>query len=265
MAVSLSLLTAYRGRREYLDIQLAWLQRIREEEAFTDFEVVLVEGDLAPTVSHLPNERGLDWVRYVFVPMGHVFHKAGLLNEAILHARGAWIMPFDVDLLPAPQVLARHLQLAQNASLTLMCGYRVQLPEMFPTDLSLPAAQTVLHAFNSRDPDLLCPEDNHTALAKYLVGGERFGVCPCFETRRLKAVGGHDEVYAGWGAEDQDLIERVCASGRTLVRAYDLLYFHLPHGKEPGWGDAALTEANRKHFKASRSRARNPQKTVLSH
>ena len=37
--------------------------------------------------------------------------------------------------------------------------------------------------------------------------------------------------------------------GRTLVRSYDLLYFHMPHGADVGWNDPLLTEENRQRYR----------------
>jgi hypothetical protein len=250
----LSLLTAYRGREEHLSVLLPWLQRVRETEGFTDFELVLVEGDIHPTAE--ATAQTYEWIRYLFVPMSDVFHKAILLNQAAAAARGEYHILFDVDLLPAKGVLARHLMLASESPRCLISGYRVQLPQMLDPQ-NLPAASTLLASLDLNDETLLCNEDAPLSLRENLIDGQRFGVCSCFPARLVDELGGLFEDYIGWGCEDQDLIERMCASHLTLVRSYDLLYFHLPHGHEVGWRDASLIAENRKRF-AERRRSLFP-------
>lgn len=254
-APRLSLLTAYRRRRSHLRVLLAWLSRLREAEGFTDFELILAEGDARPTAAAALTE-GYGWVRYLHVPMPGVFHKAALLNRAAAAARGRRLVIFDVDLLPAAGVLARHLALASESPRCLVAGYRVQLPRMLDAR-RLPAPAALFNGLDVHDEWLLCQEDDPYSVREYLVDGQRFGVCPYFPAGAFDSVGGLDEGYVGWGCEDQDLIERVCAGGLTLVRSYDLLYFHLPHGREAGWRDASLTAANRERY-AERRRAQFP-------
>jgi hypothetical protein len=235
---------------------LVWLSRVRESEGFADFELVLAEGAERPTAEGQAAAHG-DWVRYLHLPMPGTFHKAALLNRAVASARGDYLIPFDVDLLPADGVLARHLSLAVESPRCLVAGYRVQLPGM-PEAAPLPTAGTILGGLDVADESLLCNEDAPLSLRENLVEGQRFGVCPCFPSGLVRGLGGHIEDYLGWGCEDQDLIERACASGLTLVRAYDLLYFHLPHEYESDWRDPALVAANRRRF-AERRRANFPK------
>lgn len=253
----LSLLTAYRGRAEHLRVLLAWLHRLRDTERFTDFELVLVEGHVQPTAEAAAQT--YEWVQYLHVPMSGVFHKAVLLNRAAAAARGQYRILLDVDLLPAKGVLAKHLMLASESPRCLVSGYRVQLPQMLHPQ-NLPTASTLLAGLDLNDESLLCNEDAPLALRENLIDGQRFGVCSCFPAKLFDDLGGLFEGYAGWGCEDQDLIERICLSGLTLVRAYDLLYFHLPHGHEAGWRDGSLIAENKRLF-AERRRILFPPHT----
>ena len=245
-APRLSLLTTFRGEARLPQLQtlLRWLSRIRSVEDFIDFELILVEGDQRPTVNELV--AGYDWVQYEHFYMPELFRKPPLLNQAARLARGQFMIPFDVDLLPAAGVLHRHLELASNSPQLLIAGYRVQLSRNFDDNEELPSSDALFASFDIEDNSLLGPEDNQRALRKYLIAGERFGVCPCFPVEAYRAAGGTDEQFVGWGSEDQDLIESVCARGLTLVRAYDLVYFHLPHEHEADWGDPSLTASNRR-------------------
>jgi hypothetical protein len=254
---TLSLLTAYRGRASHLDVLLPWLARVREVEGFADFELIVVEGDAEPTAERAAG--GYDWVRYVHVPMTGVFNKSVLVNRAAELARGSYLMVYDVDLLPAEGVLARHLSLALGAPHLLFAGYRVQLLEPLSPG-ALPAAGALLASLDDDNPRHICPEDRGGPTLNYILSGVRFGVCPCYPADIFRAVGGLHEGYVGWGAEDEDFVERVCARGLTLVRAYELLYFHLPHEVyQPGWQEPALLDANLRRL-AERRRERERAK-----
>lgn len=247
----LSLLTTYRARKDYLSVLLRWLSRVREVEGFTDFELILVEGDVNPTAAEAATAH--DWVRYLHVPMTGVFHKQVLINRAVSLARGDYLIPYDVDLLPAEGVLAKHLELATELPRCLVAGYRVQLPELWGEGEPLPTSGDLVGRMSIKDERLICEEDIYSSLLEYLLEHQRFGVNPCIPAKLFCEVGGVDEHYVGWGAEDQDLIERVCHAGLLLVRPYELLYFHLAHEYEEDWFNAKQTEANRRRLREARS------------
>lgn len=258
---ALSMLTAYRGRESHLRVLLPWLARVREAEGFTDFELILVEGDAGPTAARLAGEHS--WVRYAHVPMTGDFNKAVLLNRGAALARGRFRVIHDVDMLPAEGVLAHQLALALASPRCLVTGYRVQLPETPPASGPLPAAEELLRKMDDEDLTLICGEDDYGAFLKHLIARERFGVCPFYPADLFDAVGGLDEGYVGWGPEDQDFIDRICERGLTVVRAYDLLYFHMPHEDEAGWFDQRLIAANRRRLEESRRARLVGRKTGL--
>ena len=74
---------------------------------------------------------------------------------------------------------------------------------------------------------------------------EKFGVCPIFLKQRLLDIGGWDEGFVGWGAEDQDIIDRYCKDDIHLARFASLTYVHLHHDVTPGWNDREFVEKNR--------------------
>jgi GT2 family glycosyltransferase len=247
----LSLLTAYRARPAHLEVLLDWLNRVRQVDGFAEFELVLVEGSarpVAPTAC-----RHHDWVKYRFVEMPDAFNKSRLLNRAATEARGAFLMPLDVDLLPGPGVLHTHLSLAERSPACLLSGFRIQLPAI-PDHRRGATREEIWEQFNRTDMGLICEEDRYPrSLVERLLDGRRFGVCPCFPAEVFRAAGGYHEGYVGWGAEDQDLVERVCKAGLSLVRCYDLLYLHMPHpADEVGWREERLTSANRTLYFARR-------------
>lgn len=250
---TLSLVTAYRRRPAYLNLLLCRLAYIREHEGFTDFELILVEGDAQPSVDNLDDK--LEWVQYLYVPVSDVFNRSLLINRGAAIARGQYFFPCDVDLLPADGVLSNHLALAVASPISLVAGYRLQLPEML-LDPVIPDVNRLLEGSRAQNKSLVCPEDSYGALTKYLLCGEKVGACVCYPRNTFIAVGGLDEQFAGWGPEDQDLIERACDTGFALVRCYDLLYYHLPHDYEKPWYDPRLIEANRARYEEKRRAAK---------
>jgi hypothetical protein len=246
----LSLVTPYRQRPEYLRLLLSRLSDIRRHEGFTSFELILVEGDAQPTIDHLDGK--YDWVRYLYVPLPGVFNRSLLTNRGGEIAKGEYVLPYDVDLLPADGVLSNHVALAAASSLCLVAGYRLQLPEMLSEPVVIPSVNQLVEESAAKKMSLVCPEDSYGALIKYLLCGEKSGVCTCYPRKAFMSVGGLDEKYEGWGPEDQDLIERLCDTGFAHVRSYDLLYYHLPHGREQLWYDQELIDANRARFDEKR-------------
>lgn len=253
MKAKLSLLTGVRGREAHIAVLVAWLDRMRAAEGADDFELVVVEGDGVP--AHGSVAGGQPWIRYDFLRMDGTFCKARLLNRALALCRGEFVMPHDVDLLPAPGVLSRHVQLAESAPHMLVTGHRLMLPNVPATD-PLPSARELLATATETGEAAIAPEDRPSALRKHLIGAPGFGVNACVRRAEIERLGGWDESYEGWGAEDQDLLDRVQAAGATLIRAGELLYFHIPHGREPGWNEDHLTRKNREKLAAKRGETR---------
>ena len=250
----LSLVTSYRQRPEYLDLLLARLTGIREREGFTAFELIVVEGDAQPTVAHLADK--YEWVQYLYVPHSGTFNRPLLTNRGAAIAKGDYMMAFDVDLLPGEDVLSNHLALAMSSPRIVVGGYRLQLPEMLREPV-IPDINSLVAKSAAQKKALVCPEDSHGALIKYLLCGEKPGVVACYPTSTFIAIGGMDEEFAGWGPDDQNLMERLCDTGLALVRCYDLLYYHLPHEYENQWHEREFVEANRAKFDQKRRASKN--------
>ena len=96
----------------------------------------------------------------------------------------------------------------------------------------------------------------HDALP--ILRGEKFGVMPFFCRQRLLDIQGWDEAFIGWGAEDQDLIERYLGQGRTLCRSPRLVYLHLHHEAEPQWREAETVASNRQTYYQKRQEPISP-------
>jgi hypothetical protein len=199
-------------------------------------EFIVMEGDTKPTLQQQvwPDAR----FRYAFLEQQSIFHKTALLNKGLALSTGDYIIAYDVDLIPIENTLERSFELACANPGILVSGYRLM------------ASGSATH------PDVSYletgPEDHPSALRKYLMGQGLFGVCPVFRKSRLVEIGGWDEKFKGWGAEDQDITERYCGSQVALARFTQLTYLHLPHEWTDGWNNDELVHQNREYYAEKR-------------
>lgn len=233
--VRLSLITPYRDRLPHLETQLAWWQQFSCKDA-VEWIVVDLTAEPSAALARRLRERS---AQYLSMPCDGPFHKTRALNLGLAHACGKLIAAFDVDLIPLHTTLMNHCELSELSPSLLVTGYRLMAQA---ETVAIEELEAVAEAAT------LGPEDQPSALRKYLLKGERFGVMPLFWRDRLQAIQGWDEAYVGWGAEDQDLIERYLADGRSLCRCPDLTYLHLNHSATEGWNCADLTEKNRAYY-----------------
>ena len=236
--MQLSLLVTYRKRETHLKTQIAWWRKQVKQGFFQNCEVLLIEVDensssrIRDAIEDLP-------IRYVHCPCPGIFHKTKALNLGLSMAKGQWIAPFDVDLIPVGNTLLHQLEIATQSPKILATGYRVLSPA---ETLEIDAISTTLENCT------IAPEDMPTALWKHLVRHEKFGVVPFFQRKKLDEIGGWDEQFVGWGAEDQDLIERYLQKGYTLCRCPELVYIHLSHEREIQWTEPFLVKQNRNYY-----------------
>jgi hypothetical protein len=236
--MDLTAIVTYRQRPHHLDMLLAWWTRRASAALRRCCQVVVVEADEQPTPGLAKRLAALG-MDYQFFENTGVFHKTRALNLGLQWSRGQFVTPWDVDLIPVGQSLNAHLQLAKQSPNLLVSGYRL----MAATEtLDVDRVETV-----AKTAAIAC-EDSPSALRKHLTAGERFGVLPFFAADRLLKIGGWDEGFRGWGAEDQDLLERYLSSGGYLCRCPDLLYLHLAHPRESNWTEEASIARNRQHY-----------------
>lgn len=234
--MKLSLIITYRNRDRHLKNQIAWWKSQSNNIALSECEFLIVEAD-AHSSTWIQDEICGTNIQYVHLPCLEVFHKTKALNLGLQLARGEFVAPFDVDLIPVGNTLEQHLQMAQLSPHLLITGYRV----MSNCDIDINNIPAVL------EQATIAPEDMPTALWKHLIRRERFGVVPLFNRSYLLEIGGWDEAFIGWGGEDQDIIERYL-QGRYLCRCPELVYLHLPHPPNNKWAEASLVEQNRNYY-----------------
>jgi hypothetical protein len=155
------------------------------------------------------------------------------------NARGKFIVPFDVDLIPIGNTIYKHLKIAELSPQLLITGYRVM------TDTS---SVDINNLPNIIENTLIAPEDKPTALWKHLLKDEKFGIVPFFIRERLIEIHAWDETFIAWGGEDQDIIERYLEDNIYLCRSPQLVYLHLHHEENELWNEPELTEKNRLYY-----------------
>jgi N-terminal domain of galactosyltransferase len=228
----LTLVIPFRNRHSHLREMLRYFSAFHPG---FEIEYIILESAATPTLHNheWPDER----FRYEFVEQPGVFHKTVLLNKGLMMSKGEFIIAYDVDLIPVADALSRAVETARSSDKILISGYRLMGNELGDQD----------------EDDLeIGPEDRPTSLKKYLLGRELFGVCPVYRKERLLEIGGWDEHFKGWGAEDQDITERYCKDRCVFVRSPQILYLHLHHEKQEGWNISELTIKNRQYYAAKK-------------
>ena len=236
--MKLSLLVVYRNRKSHLESQISWWKAQAAIKATSNYEVIIIEADYNPS-SWIQSEIIGTNIRYEFLYCPGVLHKTKALNLGLKLCQGKFVAPFDVDLIPTKDTLEKHWKLAEASPLLLVTGYRVM------SHLSEVRYDKV---DNALEESTIACEDQPSALWKHIVKGERFGVVPLFERTRLLNIEGWDETFIGWGAEDQDIIERYLQGEKFLCRCPNLVYLHLYHKLEKQWSEKSYIEANRDYY-----------------
>ncbi|MEM0980878.1 MAG: glycosyltransferase family 2 protein [Cyanobacteria bacterium P01_H01_bin.58] len=239
--MDVSLVTVYRRRNAHRQTLQRWWQQFWPHHPGYEWIVIEADSHSSPGLAEALQQQH---IQYHFLPNDGTLHKTRALNLGLQRAQGQYVVPFDVDLIPIGDTLVHHHHLATLSEQLLMTGYRLMSQH---TDLAMPQlAEAIAKA-------TVAPEDQPTALRKHLLQGEKFGVMPFFRRQRLIDIQGWDEAFVGWGAEDQDLIERYLGETCSLCRSPELVYLHLHHEADPQWSEAATIAANRQHYYQKRS------------
>ncbi|KQT87540.1 sugar transferase [Aurantimonas sp. Leaf443] len=187
-------------------------------------------------------------VRHVFVA-GEALPLAAARNAAARAARGGTLVFLDVDCLASPGLVARYRAAADEHD-GLFLGEVLYLPggavgaaldfeRLDALGLVHPAKPAVPELGLRREPDC----------------GELWGLSFALRARTYAALGGMDESFVGYGAEETDFAHRLGAAGVLLywtagARAYH--QHHAVHVPPLHHFDAILANAAR--FRAKHGR-----------
>lgn len=208
----------------------------------SDFEIIIADDGSGPKTQAL-----IDFIKPNYpIPITHLwqedhgFRKTAILNQAIQHARGNYLIFLDGDCIVQPDFVECHRQLAQPGH--LVTGSRVLLnEELTKTLLSWPrwnfaAFRSHLLQYrlsggiNKYWPIVIKLGDGAWRLYRKFVWRRIKGCNMACWATDAKAIGGFDEDMTGWGHEDADFVFRLQHSG--IVRksgSWSTEVFHLFH------------------------------------
>ncbi|MFC4261262.1 glycosyltransferase family 2 protein [Ferruginibacter yonginensis] len=179
-------------------------------QTYTHFKVLLVDyGSDAPQATAVQTLlANYPFANYIYSDTrGWFWNRAHALNTGIQQADGDVVLLYDIDLLVGPAYLAAISQLNYTQQFyTFSCFY---LPEHY----DVTAGDWVTTGVHY--------EQNYV------------GLC-AVATAALQTIQGFDEYYMVWGAEDDDLYQRLTQHGfyRNTMGAADYLVFHQWHPVE---------------------------------
>ena len=225
-----------------------------------DFEVVIADdGSRAETAELITA-----FTQVANFPIKHLwqedlgFRKSAILNQAITHAQGDYLVFLDGDCITQPDFVARHRDLAQSGF--LVTGSRILLGRRLTQALCSSENKISNRFFKSLNNSKLLLFVNRWAgqLNKFAplwikVPDNRWRVYSGFVWKRIKGcnmacwrddavrVSGFDESMVGWGHEDADFVFRLQQSGlKRKSGAWATEVFHLDHPE----GDKSKAAAN---------------------
>jgi GT2 family glycosyltransferase len=205
------------GRRAHLQLQE---QGLRRSECPIRHRVVVAMGDEAIC--------GLSDVEIVTrVPSGDRLPLARARNEGARAAiaAGADLLIFlDVDCIPAPRMVGRYLAAAQQIPNDLLCGPVQYLDPPAPTGYDLDQLLSPHATGHSARP--VPGEDECSS------GGDHalfWSLSFALTVPQWTRIGGFDERYEGYGAEDTDFGQRAKANDVGLTWVGGAWAFHQHH------------------------------------
>jgi predicted glycosyltransferase involved in capsule biosynthesis len=197
------------ARLRNLSFVLDWYRQM------PNWELVVVEQDAVPALD------STDWhhsIKRMFVVNGGAFNKSWGLNVGVRVARSDMLFFCDADLLLAHSALKAALSLCTRHAMAAKPFDRL-------SDLNAAESEAILTC--AAPPDF----EREDASAKR---GERENLCFCggafFVRRNLhQAMGGFDERYLGWGAEDDAMSLRIQRHTSELAVLEGRAAVHLWH------------------------------------
>lgn len=175
------------------------------------------------------------------IPIVHVWHedkgfrKTQITNKGVAVAKGEYIISIDGDILCHPNFVEDHLREPQQGTYIRAC--RVFLSKKATEQICKSKSAALKIPFYSKmiekkaENVLRWPCLSHFLATRYkksrygLLGGN----CSFFRNDFIK-VNGYDELFEGWGSEDNELGYRLynCGLNRKYLK-FSAIAFHLWH------------------------------------
>lgn len=175
------------------------------------------------------------------IPVKHIWQKnegfrlAKIRNQAISAATHPYIIQVDGDLILHPDFIADHLRFCKPG--TFISGTKSLLNEDFTQEILNSDEQPVFSMGDGRISkkyncyrnillsNILYQFQKGKKNAKYVVGCNM-----AFWKNDLEKVNGYNELFEGWGKEDNDLAVRLCNAGVDLrMIKFNAIVYHLFH------------------------------------
>lgn len=216
--MTVSFLTTYRRSDEY---RLANLEKVIDRTAcdFPDWEIVVVEQDEKSTLDSHPL---LEKVTYIHAHNPGPFNKSWGMNLAYQQSNSEILVFGDADMIVLEADLSRAVD-ACAAELDVVRPYS-SLIDMTPEETEhymqygrLPGVPDKDRGFNRA----------HAGEALCIAGG-------IFVIRReyFTRVGGFDERFSGWGAEDDAMSLKLLGLSTKVAIARNVIAWHLWHPRD---------------------------------
>lgn len=225
-----------------------------------DFEVLIADDgsktDTAQLITTFTKKANFPIQHFWQEDLG--FRKTAILNQAIKHAQGEYLVFLDGDCITQPDFVARHRGLAQSGY--VITGSRILLGKRLTNDLIAPERNLKKRFFRSLGHSKflffvrrLVGQLNKCAPLWIKIPDNRWRVYPGFVWKRIKGcnmacwradavrIGGFDENMVGWGHEDADFVFRLQQSAlKRKSGAWATEVLHLDHPV----GDQSKAAAN---------------------
>jgi hypothetical protein len=231
-------------RLDNLNITLGIIRK-----GFPDSQIILMEAD---TESKLQGKYSFCTHLFVQLAGDDVFNKMKLYNQGAKLARTNVLCFVDTDVPPSRENVLRAYKLIVSNTYDVVYPYGVAESYNIPKELH--------HAVESAVDVPYYNTDKYPWLSKdyqmhYMESG---GIFLCNAAAYCNGGGGN-ELFVGWGCEDDEIMARLETLGYRLGRLHDAIILHLKHirGATSAWYDYCRYErANRERLAYVRSMAR---------
>lgn len=175
------------------------------------------------------------------IPVIHVwqpdegFQLAKIRNKSFVKAAGDYIIQIDGDLILHPRFIEDHICIARKG--TFLCGTKALMDKKI-TDTLINYKQHMIPSFFSHHISLRYNAIRCWPLVKanYVLqrGKDKYlyvqGANMAFWKNDLLKVNGYNEIFHGWGKEDNELAARLCnADIKLRFIRFAAIAYHLYH------------------------------------